>query len=289
MSNDHRQLTPNSPIAPAWLAGLWQRQEIVLADGTMDRTTRVFWGQTHSLYVDIRIPPDRPSGEGRTSFADYSLTEIQRLADQKGFAGHVAVEGSLCRWTRYIDYRPNNGRPDEGRLQLNGDTLYEEGGQDSVLGSSYRETYTRICRPDRRSAALRRVVSSVRDRGGSDIRDGVLVIVDDRFLYARSRPVELPPAETLKDLLVTAGNDRPLIHAYLDCEISYGRIDGSAPWTVELSTVPFRENQRVAGTVRARPGPEMGSLELMGREGPEHWRIMESNLSESDLVALLNR
>jgi hypothetical protein len=179
------------PPAPAWLTGLWQRREILLPDGTVDRTTRVFWGQTPSLYVDLRVPADRPPGAGRQSFADFSPDELLQLAAQKGFAGHIALDGSLCRWTRYLDYRPNNGRPDEGHLRLDGDRLYEEGDPTSVLGSAYRETYERIARGDRRSAALRA-------EGG---REGVLVILDDHFLYARARQAPLPPAETLRELV----------------------------------------------------------------------------------------
>ena len=57
---------PDRPTAPAWLVGLWQRHEMLLPDGTADRTTRVFWGQTRSLYVDLRVPADRPTGEGRS-------------------------------------------------------------------------------------------------------------------------------------------------------------------------------------------------------------------------------
>ena len=211
------------------------------------------------------------------------------MVEQKGFAGHVSVEDNLCRWTRYIDYRPNNGRPDEGHLRLDGDTLYEEGDPSSVLGSSYRETYTRERRADRRSVALRRIVSPDRARPGSRGGDGVLVIIDDRFLYARSRRIQLPPAETLKDLVIAAGSDRDLVHAYLDCEVSYGRVEEDFPWNVELSTIPFRENQRLIGIASTGPGTEPDCVELTSNEGKETWRIVESNLSHGDLVALLNR
>src|SRR5688572_2148781 len=97
---------PDRLTAPAWLVGLWQRREMLLPDGSADRTTRVFWGQTRSLYVDIRVPANRPSGEGRRSLADYTPGEFRQLAEQKGFAGHIDVADSLCRWTRTIDYRP---------------------------------------------------------------------------------------------------------------------------------------------------------------------------------------
>lgn len=268
------------PAAPAWLAGLWQRREILLPDGTADRGTRVFWGQTRSLYVDIRVPAGRPSGEGRASLADYAPGELRQLAEQKGFAGHVELSGTLCRWTRYIDYRPNNGRPDEGHLRVEGDWLYEEGDPGSVLGSAYRETYRRVAQHTRRSVALRCIAAA----GG---RDGVLVVLDDRFLWARSRRMDLPPAETLLDLIDKAGADRDLIHAYLDCEISYGRVEGPAAWIIELSTLPFRERQRLAGA--ARPGPDGAGIELESGAASDAWHIVESTMDRAALLALLNR
>jgi hypothetical protein len=287
--NDIASPVTDGPSAPGWLAGIWQRQEILLPDGTADRTTRVFWGQTHTLFVDIRIPADRPSGEGRTSFADYSVAELRQLAEQKGFAGHVAVEGNVCRWIRYTDYRPNNGRPDVGRLRLDGDTLYEEGDPTSVLGSAYRETYARVGRADRRSVALQRIGSTGQERSGLKSDDGVLVIIGERFFCARSRAIQLPPAETLKDLVVAAADDRALIHAYLDCEVSYGRIDDQIPWQVELSTIPFREQSRLCGlgTVRAAANPDC--IVLSGQDENETWQIVESSVRREELIAMMNQ
>ncbi len=287
--DDERNETSNGvPVAPD-LVGLWRRQEIVLADGTADRTTRVFWAQTHYLYVDIRIPSDRPSGGGRKSLMDYSLAELQKLAEQKGFAGHITLEGRLCRWIRYINYRPDNGRPDEGYLTLDGNRLYEEGGSDSVLGSAYREIYERDRRGDRRLVALRRIPLPGSHAAASPAGEGILIIVDDRFLYARSRPIELPSAESLTHLVIAAGDDPELVHAYLDCEISYGRIDKGAPWHVELSTLPFREGRRISSIATVRPCEEQDRVVFSGRDGSESWQIVESSLSRDDLVALLNR
>jgi len=287
--NDLPASNSDSPSTPGCLAGIWQRQEILLPDGTADRTTRVFWGQTHSLFVDIRVPADRPSGEGRTSFADYSIAELLQMAEQKGFAGHIEVAGNVCRWNRYIDYRPNNGRPDEGHLRLDGDTLYEEGDPTSVLGSAYRETYARVSRADRRSVALRRIGSTDWKRLGLRPDDGVLVIIGERFFCARTRAIELPPAETLQDLVVAAGDDRALVHAYLDCEVSYGRLDGQISWQVELSTIPFREQRRLRGIGTARAAANADCILLSGQDENETWQIVESGAGRDELIALMNR
>src|SRR5919198_665992 len=111
------------PPAPEWLTGLWRRESIVYSDGTEDRSTGVLWGQTRSFYVDQRIPAGRPSARGRRCFDEFSHDELLLLADQMGFAGHIFLDGDLCTWIRSIDFQPNTGRADRGRLQLKGEVL----------------------------------------------------------------------------------------------------------------------------------------------------------------------
>lgn len=275
------------PTAPAWLVGLWRRSEILFPDGTADRTTHVLWGQTHSLFVDLRVPAVRPAARGRQSFDDFSLQELRSLADQKGFAGHIVVGGEICSWIRYIDYRPNNGRPDQGRLRIDGETLYEEGDPTSVLGSAYREEYHRERKADRRSVALCK--AGPIDSGGFDHCDAVLIVIDDRFFYARSRPTALPPAETLSELVAVAGEDRDLIYRYLDCEVSYGAVDGDTSWQIISSTIPFREGQRLMPRGLSAPPAMPGCLLQEGSNDRDAWMVIESTLPIGDLAALLNR
>lgn len=277
------------PHAPDWLAGLWRRDAIVFPDGAADRTTQVLWGQTHSLYVDLRIPADRPPVRGRRSFEDFAEDELLSLADQKGFAGHIVMDGDLCSWVRYIDYRPNTGRPDSGRLRLEGDTLYEEGDPTSVLASAYREIYHRERKASRRSVALRRLAPDPEDPGGAKPGDAVLVLIDDRFLFARDRSIELPAAETLRDLVRAAGEDRAKIHAYLDCEISFGATEGSGAWTIHSSTLPFREGQQLLPRSSVEAADEAGLLVVTGDLGTEHWQIVESTMAPGELARLVVR
>lgn len=278
---------PLPPRAPDWLTGLWRRETLELSDGTEDRTTRVLWGQTRTLYVDLRIPADRPPARGRRTFDDFSLAELLRLADQKGFAGHILLEGDLCSWIRYIDYRPSTGRPDRGRLRLEGDTLYEEGDPTAVLGSAYREIFHRESRTDRRSIALRRRAGHPSGTPSAASADAILVLIDDHFLFARGRTIELPAAESLRDLILAAGEDRAAIHAYLDCEISFGATEGSAAWTIDASTSPFREDRRLfpRGSVALAEKPDM--LTMNGDDGTAYWQIVGTMMPADELVRLL--
>jgi hypothetical protein len=280
---------PLPPRAPDWLTGLWRREAIVFPDGAADRTTRVLWGQTRSLYVDLRIPADRPSARGRRSFEDFTDAELLALAEQKGFAGHIVMDGDRCTWIRYIDYRPSTGRPDSGRIRLEGETLYEEGDATSALASAYRETFHRESRADRRSIALRRVSEGSGDMTAATSADAVLLLIDDRFMFARDRAAKLPMAESLRDLVLAAGADRSRIQAYFDCEVSFGTTDDGESWRIQASTLPFREGCRLLPRSRVAVADRAGMLAITGDDGTTHWQIVESTMPPAELARLLAR
>lgn len=272
-----------TPRAPAWLKGIWRREAMIFADGRSDRTTSVHWGQTGSLYVDLRIPAGRPAARGRRSLEAFDNEELLRIAAQKGFAGHILMDGDRCTWIRYIDYQPGTGRPDSGRLRLEGETLYEEGDATSIVASSYREIYRHERKAQRLCAALRAV--SAESSGGH--REAVLVLIDDRFLYARDRAKPLPPAETLVDLVKAADGDRGQILFYLDCEISLGTIEAAGGWRIDASTLPFREGEPLFAAAAVRADGD--GLEVNGNTGVTRWRIAESSLPSAELAQLLAR
>jgi len=212
------------------------------------------------------------------------------LAEQKGFAGHIAMEGKLWSWTRYIDYRPPTGRPDTGRLRIDGDTLYEEGDPDSVLASAYQEVYRRERTAERICAALRLIDHVPSAAAGLDWTGAVLVLIDDRFLFARPRRHPLPPAETLRELVEAAGSDRALIHAYLDCEISLGGDVGSGrPWSIAESTLPFREGRTLWSGCTTRLSEDGRALLQEGDHGRCLWRVTDSSHPSEELMSLINR
>lgn len=270
---------PELPQAPNWLVGLWRRESIEMRDGTLDRTTRVFWGQTRNLFVDIRIPSDRPAPPGGRGFEDFTLEELGQIAEQHAFAGHVAVDGDRCTWHRCIDYQPNTGRPDTGRLRLEGDILHEQGDAESVIGMDYHEVYRREIRGEERRLALRLDGCEGAPFGERPAGDAILVVLDDRFMFARTRPCDLGPADTLHELVQRADGDRASIEACLDCEVSIGRLGkDDRAWRIELSTLPWREGERLFPRGQAGFEPGSNLLCLDTPAGRAHWRIFDTSL-----------
>lgn len=271
------------PRAPESFIGYWRREFIRFPDGSTDQDTFVAWGQTGSLYVDLRIPRGRPIAAGRTSFDDFTREELLVIADQKGFAGHLEFDGDVCTWVRYIDFRPPTGRPDRGVLRVEGDTLWEHGEPTSVLGRSYEEVYHRRG-VEQDLVALRLAEEECDDQTVSKARDAVLIVVGERFLLARGRTTALPKAETLRQLVEADCDDADAIRGYLDCEVSMGLATPAAPWVVERSTVPMREGAPLFPTRRLAASEASGELTLTADRWAQRWTVVESTWPSKDLA-----
>ena len=80
------------PVPQQYL-GVWQRK-LLQSSAEVDKSSHVYWLQTPVLHADIRIPADRPAFKDKKSLLDFSLSELQQLAGQKGFAGETSVIGN---------------------------------------------------------------------------------------------------------------------------------------------------------------------------------------------------
>jgi hypothetical protein len=223
---------------PAQYHGVWSRLSLRDADGSFDTATRVRWLQTGSLYCDLRVPADRPDMHGARCLEDLDDPQLRWLAAQQGFAGTLQVEHDICRWHRNIDYQPDCGRADVGRMRFADDVLVEDG-----VYANYREQWQRLDGSDGDLAALE-LVGESDGTGELCARGGCLVVSGDYFMFALGRTCMLPPAPSLADAIARERYPRGRILQLLDFEISFGRRRGGAvPWEIELSTLPFREGQ----------------------------------------------
>jgi Protein HRI1 len=206
------------------LPGVWNRRSIRWPDGTEDRSTRVWWLQARSDYVDIRLPANRPSFAGIQCLADCSDMHRKWLERQQGFAGRLAQSNDAWLWNREIDYQPPTGKRDIGTLQFTDSEskfLLENG-----VDEPYAEVWERVddgASTNRESLVLRLQNNSAGERG-------ILAALGNHFLMAVDRRNAM--ADQNIDLL--------------DMEISYGLRSGPlAGWTVTDSTFPWREGRKI--------------------------------------------
>ena len=244
---------------------MWERT-LLRVGPDEDRTTRVRWVQGTTWFGDVRVPADRPTRVRTVGVGELGVDELIALGRQQGFAGRIERSGAVCRWRREIDFQPPASTPDEGRLAWDGDVLVEHG-----VHVAYVEHWRRLADDGGVVFALR----------AAEAPRALLVVVDDHFVLARDRARPLPEGGPSLDGILprlTAAQRR----ACLDCEVSYGRVQGGVrPWAVELSTRPAREGRGVWDGAEGRPrlGDDVRS---------RRWQMVESSCAPAEIARRLS-
>ena len=257
---------------PERFVGLWRRLSLETGRGEVDRTTEVYWLQSHSLYADLRVPMPRPAFAPGVGLSAMTPSQQQWLARQQGFAGHLEVADQSCTWHRVLDFQPPGELPDTGEVRFLGDGLLVEEG----MHTPYREVWHRA------ATGADIVALQLMDEVGADrqprARRGVWVAVGDYFIYAVDRPRPLPPTSALVDLLAFRAPESAA--PFLVCELSFGlRSGGRSPWEICLSTVPGREGASPVDPARP-PALDPGGVchqTIDTPDGPvtRRWRVRE--------------
>jgi hypothetical protein len=252
--------TMSHGIQVAELTGLWRRSLIAHRDGRRDTGTQVRWLQGPRSYVDLRQPADRPAFDGVSHVRDLRPHQIDWLATQLAFAGRLTCAGEVFSWNKTMDLHPIE--PDLGRLLYDGETLVEQ-----ALDLAYVEHW-------HRETAVTVPIVEARLSDPDEGRSGVLVRVGERLGFARSRTTDLPPGETLADILAA----QPTLRArqdLLDCEVSMATPDGGR-WRITRSSSPWREGTTFVFESTAEGEMLFREQHPAGREVLWHWEILES-------------
>jgi hypothetical protein len=252
---------------PDALTGLWRR-ELITAPGLHDATTRVFWLQTRSWYVDIRAPQDRPQANGRTGFAEFSSAELLELARVEGFAGELTVADGVCAWRRDLDHQPPAATPDEGRFTLHGQVMIEDG-----VHLDYQETW-------RRQSGPRGPLLAFRLEDDPLGRDGLMVVAGQNLLEFVARPdAPLSAGASLAELVANELNAgrREAAEALLSTRIRYATASAEGGWTVELSSLPWLEGTSMWPAGAARFDVQAQLLEVAAAHSPARWRQIDAS------------
>jgi hypothetical protein len=284
-----------TPVPEAY-RGLWRRTLLTTGDGRIDRDTRVFWMQTARLHIDIRVPAARGSFGAAAALADLTREQLIELAAQMGFAGVTTVNEAAvavpvggnadtdkldrCTWHRQIDFSPPSDARDLGTMRFETPHVVLEDGIEAVyherwerdpasLGTTWA---VRLSRAAAQAAGL--LADDPVDPAEAAQGDAPSLFIarcGDFFMLARSRS---PGAQALlasyrgkrlAEVVHDPALDIDAVRTLLDFEISLGRVrgDDGARWTIELSTLPWREGQpafvasvlAALDRLQAAPGP----------------------------------
>lgn len=260
---------PVPATVPEEYIGLWRRTLLIDEGACEDRSSQVYWLQTGSLYADIRIPPSRQPMRvpPREEQADHALPV---LATQQGFAGTLEVQGNALTWQRWLDYQPDTGVPDTGRVHFHQDRLIEEG-----VHAAYIEHWAPVTRVDSGYLALR-LTEERSPSGELQRRQGLWLISGNYFIYAIGRIHEFHQGFDLRLALAHSRHKPMLQQQLMECEIHFGRWHGRTPWEILHSTTPWYEGwslMTVAGSARERNDLWLQQVPTSGYE--RRWHIVE--------------
>jgi hypothetical protein len=243
-------LNQDGAVPDAYL-GVWQRTLLRSADGTEDRTTRVFWIQTRHSHADLRVPDPAP-------------VTVQARAALAGFAGLTRVEGDRCQWHRRIDFHPDSPADIGRMIFVSSEELHEH-----ALDDSYREVWERL--PD----SVGPVQEQWLRAADNPRRFACLLQAGDYFLFAADRSNPMASGGPLAQRLESA--DAADAEAMLSCEMSMGRIRGaSTPWHIQLSTLHGRAGRLLtnSGLEASEAWPESVWTELGAVVPAGGWQLL---------------
>lgn len=223
--------------------GLWKR-DWLKSDAKFDSSTQVFWAQSGTQFVDIRIPEQRPTLEGKSCLEDLDASELLQLVKAEGFAGNISLNNSVCTWNREINWHGQSDDIDAGKLWFPDqcDVLIEDG-----IHADYQEQWNKVPTQGFQARSI-----SVEDM------DGFLLWSTTRFIYGLGVPEARSSGKVIEELHNQIIS--PDAFALFESEYCIGRWQGDIGIS-ELCTNPFSENQ----------------VTLQKQDGAVFWRQFQSN------------
>eukprot|EP01052_Picozoa_sp_SAG31_P033434 SAG31_NODE_3779_length_3889_cov_3.666227_1_plen_303_part_00 len=247
--------------------------------------------QTHTVFVDIRIPTRFKTAA--KSFAELSLSELCELAKQHCFAGYSVIDSDVsgyeglpvCNRLHSIDFAPAMRHRSNNQWRIQPE--FERGGwvelgaiKDEFGQASYVEHWSTLPRSrDGPFVALRRV--------SPGMEDAMLVIAGSTFGFIVDRPQLLEASnghrsvqELVRSEAMKPNPDRKSIELMLSLECSVGDIDGpNGEWNITRSTYPWLEGSPLFGAKATRSltlNHGTGKAVLTASDGTEEtWDVFE--------------
>ena len=247
---------------PDRMLGCWKRRYIKFENGEMDSTTRVIWLQALSGMIDIRIPERARDYSKGSCLADYSIEQLMELAEQDCGNATTHLDETTSPYAR-ASWEAN-----DTDVSIQSIVLFPEDGWFDWLedgecmmewapSGAYEEDW-------RLQSNSRYFIAHYQKQDAS--KPEFVYLAGDHAVYARDRRVELREQRHLREIVREANANRDYIEALLDIEFSYARRNKDGEFEIELSSLPFREGQRLDLGFLLDMDPDQGQTTYPGSE-----------------------
>lgn len=222
-------------VSEACLQGVWKREWIEVNE-QRSNSAEVLWAQAGDLFVDIRIPHDRPDVSGYRCLQELPDALLAQLKTAEGFAGTVGLRDSVCTWHREINWRGPPEETDAGALHFEHTGALIETG----VHANYSESWRQHISPPIEAHRF----------GIPDLNDnlqGIVIFSENHFFFG----IGLPVSKKQKSAEERTSGQRPdeiasasLERHYFNSEYAYGIWNGTEGIAV-LHTNPFCQNRQL--------------------------------------------
>lgn len=111
---NHSEVLAKSSV-PHWMLGAFKRRNITFYDGMTDVSTNVFWLQTQTLTIDLRLPISEEQARQNT---------IEKLSNEAWY-GYACWKDNQLSWSGGASYEFYNKWPEPAELRRIGDCMIE--------------------------------------------------------------------------------------------------------------------------------------------------------------------
>jgi hypothetical protein len=212
---------------PRHLLGAFRRKSITFCSGLTDEQSVVYWFQSRSFTIDLRLP-------------DGAATAV---IDRQGWTGDTLWDGQHLSWAIARSYQPRNQWPEPARVSFIGNSVIEFAPSGAYVEDWRQQATTGPL------LGLRLTGMTNEATGERFAMDGGLVLAGDYAAYARSR---LPGVD---DALRREGDlARALARGIVtERQVESHEVSVAVDGAIIHSTQPQRLGAPIAGTVERTP------------------------------------
>ena len=221
LSKSKREVLPKGTI-PTSLLGSFRRKSITFANGLTDESTVVYWFQSNSFTIDLRL----------TAKNETDLTQRQ------GWIGDTQWDEAkqLLSWNVHESYQPRNQWPEPGKLYMIGNSIIELAPSGAYVEDWRQQSHS--------GPLLGLRIRKMRDNTSGEVfpMEGGMIVAGQHIAFSRARfpwiENKLSGYSTLEEPLALGLVDAFDVENYevsvaLDCT------------TINFSTSPARLNHQI--------------------------------------------
>lgn len=188
---------------PERMIGCWKRRYIQFNDGQKDISTNVFWLQTLSGMVDMRIPVRKHDFSNRRSLQEYKIEELIELAEQDYGTGITRLDESTkpyatASW-EYDEYdvntQPVETYPEAGWMDWRDDNHCM---MEWAPSGAYEEEWRLQPNSNTYVANFRNINAEKKE---------IVFIAGNHAVYVRDRDIQITEQRLLQDIAVDNKNN----------------------------------------------------------------------------------